>query len=153
MVCLSSIAGSPINTRTLVEKSFCSALVFLSINQRVKYQPSNSGDCARNPIFVVPAKETVQETLARSRWRKTQPPKSPLSGGLSTQFPPDKGDLGGLGKTNIGFLHSLESRNPVKHSNPQGFSACNACLARVSCAVSKVPLLVQCDCQKCGYIN
>ena len=35
--------------------------------------------------------ETVQETLARSRWWKTQPPKSPLSGGLSTQFPPDKG--------------------------------------------------------------
>ena len=43
MVCLSSIAGSPINMRALVEKSFCSALIFLSINQRVKYQPSNSG--------------------------------------------------------------------------------------------------------------
>ena len=27
-VCLSSIAGSPMNTRTLVEKSFCSALIF-----------------------------------------------------------------------------------------------------------------------------
>ena len=26
---------------------------------------------------------------------------SPLSGGLSTQFPPDKGGQGGLGKTNI----------------------------------------------------
>ena len=52
-------------------------------------------DCARNPIFVVPAKETVQETLARLRWRKTQPPKSPLSGGLVTQFPPDKGGKGG----------------------------------------------------------
>ena len=38
--------------------------------------------------------ETVQETLARLRWRKTQPPKSPLSGGLVTQFPPDKGARG-----------------------------------------------------------
>ena len=44
---------------------------------------------------VIPAKETVQKTLARLRWRKTQPPKSPLSGGLSTQFPPDKGGKGG----------------------------------------------------------
>ena len=34
-------------------------------------------DCAKN--------------LVRLRWWKTQPPKSPLSGGLSTQFPPDKG--------------------------------------------------------------
>ena len=41
----------------------------------------------KKPIFVVPARETVQKTLARSRWWKTQPPKSPLSGGLSTQFP------------------------------------------------------------------
>ena len=49
--------------------------------------------------------ETVQEslaracsmwkTLARLRWWKTQPPKSPLSGGLVTQFPPDKGGKGG----------------------------------------------------------
>ena len=37
------------------------------------------------------AEETVQETLARLCWQKTQPPKSPLSGGLVTQFPPDKG--------------------------------------------------------------
>ena len=70
-------------------------------------------------IIRTSAIETVQETLARSRywrktlaglwvlldscfrdcaknlvrlrWWKTQPPKSPLSGGLSTQFPPDKG--------------------------------------------------------------
>ena len=34
-------------------------------------------DCAKN--------------LVRLRWWKTQPPKSPLSGGLVTQFPPDKG--------------------------------------------------------------
>ena len=38
------------------------------------------GGCARN--------------LVRLRWWKTQPPKSPLSGGLSTQFPPDKGARG-----------------------------------------------------------
>ena len=50
-------------------------------------------DCARN--------------LVRLRWWKTQPPKSPLSGGLSTQFPPDKGlstqfppDKGGWGVKN-----------------------------------------------------
>ena len=35
--------------------------------------------------------ETVQESLARHAMWKTQPPKSPLSGGLVTQFPPDKG--------------------------------------------------------------
>ena len=46
-------------------------------------------------FYWVPAFETVQETLARLRWRKTQPPKSPLSGGLVTQFPPDKGGKGG----------------------------------------------------------
>ena len=40
----------------------------------------------------------------------TQPPKSPLSGGLVTQFPPDKGGKGGLGKTNTEFLHRLSSR-------------------------------------------
>ena len=60
---------------------------------------------------------------------KTQPPKSPLSGGLSIQFPPDKGSLslnsplirgqGGLGKTNIGFLHSLFSPViPTKKAPP-----------------------------------
>ena len=37
------------------------------------------GDCARN--------------LVRLRWWKTQPPKSPLSGGLSTQFPSYQGDF------------------------------------------------------------
>ena len=38
--------------------------------------------------------ETVQQTLAKPCYMwKTQPPKSPLSGGLVTQFPPDKGDL------------------------------------------------------------
>ena len=58
----------------------------------------------------IPASETVQEVLARLRWRTTQPPKSPLSGGLVTQFPPDKGGQGGLGMTNIGFLHSLFRR-------------------------------------------
>ena len=42
-------------------------------------------------FYWIPAFETVQETLVRLRWWKTQPPKSPLSGGLSTQFPPDKG--------------------------------------------------------------
>ena len=75
----------------------------------------------KKPIFVIPAKETVPETLARHalhaetlaglaillgscfrgcaktlvrlRWWKTQPPKSPLSGGLSTQFPPYQGDF------------------------------------------------------------
>ena len=64
-------------------------------------------------VFVhwIPAFETVQETLDRHAMWKTQPPKSPLSGGLVTQFPPDKGDLGGLGMTNIGFLHSLFRRN------------------------------------------
>ena len=51
MVGLSSIAGSPINTRTLVEKAFCSALIFLSINQRVKYQPSNSGEIADEKLW------------------------------------------------------------------------------------------------------
>ena len=35
--------------------------------------------------------ETVQETLARLRWRKTQPPKSPLVRGTCHSFPPDKG--------------------------------------------------------------
>ena len=36
--------------------------------------------------------ETVQQTLAKSCYMwKTQPPKPPLSGGLVTQFPPDKG--------------------------------------------------------------
>ena len=50
-VCLSSIAGSPINTRSLVEKSFCSALIFLSINQRVKYQPSNSEGSTGKSLF------------------------------------------------------------------------------------------------------
>ena len=39
--------------------------------------------------------ETVQETLDRHAMWKTQPPKSPLSGGLVTQFPPDKGGKGG----------------------------------------------------------
>ena len=29
------------------------------------------------------------------------------------------------GTTNVGFLHSLESRNPVKRPNPQGFPASN----------------------------
>ena len=29
-------------------------------------------------------------SLGMRYWRKTQPPKSPLSGGLVTQFPPDK---------------------------------------------------------------
>ena len=43
----------------------------------------------------IPASETVQEVLARLRWRTTQPPKSPLSGGLVAQFPPDKGGKGG----------------------------------------------------------
>ena len=73
-------------------------------------------------FYWIPAFKTVQETLARLRyWRKTQPPKSPLSGGLSmylpivrglvTQFPPDKGGQGGLGMTNIEFLHSLFHRN------------------------------------------
>ena len=41
------------------------------------------------------ARETVQETLDRHAMWKTQPPKSPLSGGLVTQFPPDKGGKGG----------------------------------------------------------
>ena len=63
--------------------------------------------CKKSNI-VVPAKETVQKTnicrscegdcaknLVRLRWWKTQPPKSPLSGGLSKGSPPDKGDLGG----------------------------------------------------------
>ena len=44
------------------------------------------------------ALETVQETLARLRWRKTQPHKSPLSGGLVAQFPPDKGGKGRGGR-------------------------------------------------------
>ena len=39
--------------------------------------------------------ETVQKTLDRHAMWKTQPPKSPLSGGLVTQFPPDKGGKGG----------------------------------------------------------
>ena len=50
---------------------------------------------------------------------------SPLSGGLPTQFPPDKGGQGGLGKTNIDSYtvskagiqscrRSCESRNRVK---------------------------------------
>ena len=53
------------------------------------------------------------------------PMSSPLSGGLSTQFPPDKGGQGGLGKTNIDSYtvskagiqscrRSCESRNRVK---------------------------------------
>ena len=63
--------------------------------------PIRLRDCAKN--------------LVRLRWWKTQPPKSPLSGGLSTQFPPDKGDLGGLRMTNVGFLaQSPESTS--KHS-------------------------------------
>ena len=72
--------------------------------------------------------------LVRLRWWKTQPPKSPLSGGLSTQFPPDKGGfplnsplirgargvknderwvsctVSFAGTTILGFLHSLASR-------------------------------------------
>ena len=152
MVCLSSIADSPINTRTLVEKSFYSALVFLSINQRVKYQPSNSGDCARNQYSSFLRKRLCKKPSLGRAGGKPNPLNPPYQGDFPLNSPLIRGARG-LGKTNIGFLHSLESRNPVKHSNPQGFSACNACLARVSCAVSKVPLLVQCDCQKCGYIN
>ena len=54
------------------------------------------------------AMETVQETLARHALHaehptpnpqpptpNPQPPKSPLSGGLVAQFPPDKGGKGG----------------------------------------------------------
>ena len=49
---------------------------FAWLNSRFQ-QLYPQGDCAKN--------------LVRLRWWKTQPPKSPLSGGLSTQFPPDKG--------------------------------------------------------------
>ena len=49
---------------------------------------------------------------------KTQPPKSPLSGGLSTQFPPDKGARG-LGMTNIEFLHSLNSTIHITETKGQ----------------------------------
>ena len=59
--------------------------------QRTAQTQARGNETVQKPAPVVPANETVQETLARSRWRKTQPPKSPLSGGLSTQFPPDKG--------------------------------------------------------------
>ena len=45
--------------------------------QETRIRRSCERDCAKN--------------LVRLRWWKTQPPKSPLSGGLSTQFPPDKG--------------------------------------------------------------
>ena len=68
---------------------------------------------------MIPSIETVQETLDRHAMWKTQPPKSPLSGGLVTQFPPDKGGQGGLGMTNIGFLHSLNCAmvNPTRAVN------------------------------------
>ena len=51
---------------------------------------------------------TVQEILARLRWRKTQPPKSPLSGGLVTQFPPDKEARGGRNDECWIFAQSLK---------------------------------------------
>ena len=50
-----------------------------------------------------------QSEAGLQRLWKTQPSKSPLSGELVTQFPPDKGGQGGLGMTNIGFSHSRTS--------------------------------------------
>ena len=58
-------------------------------------------------FYWTPVFETVQETLARLRWWKTQPPKSPLSGGLSTQFPPDKGGRGVRNDKHWVFAQSL----------------------------------------------
>ena len=70
-----------------------------------RLQKSNIRHSCTAPV--IPAKETVQETLARSRWRKTQPPKSPLSGGLSTQFLPDKGDFPLNSPLIRGTFHSI----------------------------------------------
>ena len=47
--------------------------------QEINICHSCERDCARNP--------------RRLRWRKTQPPKSPLSGGLVTLIPPLSGGL------------------------------------------------------------
>ena len=55
----------------------------------------HAGEEQKPSPAVIPAKETAQETLDRHAMWKTQPPKSPLSGGLVTQFPPDKGGKGG----------------------------------------------------------
>ena len=49
--------------------------------QKTNYH-SRTGEKQKPSPAVVSAKETVQETLDRLRWRETQPPKSPLSGGL-----------------------------------------------------------------------
>ena len=57
----------------------------------------------------LPASETVQETLVRLRWWKTQLPKSPLSGGLSTQFPPYQGDFPLNSLLIRGTFHSIPS--------------------------------------------
>ena len=65
------------------------------------------------------AEETLQEVLARLRWRTTQPPKSPLSGGLVTQFLPDKGARGVRNDECWIFAQSLKphfrdcARNPI----------------------------------------
>ena len=55
----------------------------------------------KNSIFVVPAKETVQETLAGMRYMR-----KPLRVWVFYWVPAF------AGTTNVGFLHSLESRNP-----------------------------------------
>ena len=65
------------------------------------------------------------KNLVRLRWWKTQPPKSPLSGGLSTQFPLSGG----------GFpLNSPLIRGARGVKNDERW---------VSCTVSKVPLPVR----------
>ena len=67
------------------------------------------------------AEETLQEVLARLHWRKTQPPKSPLSGGLVTQFPPDKGARGVRNDECWFLAQSLKPR--FRQPYPQGTSA------------------------------
>ena len=66
-----------LNTLIKEQKNIDTDDVGKMINHARKKSGVVPRDCAKNP--------------ARSCWRKTQPPKSPLSGGLSTQFPPDKG--------------------------------------------------------------